>query len=382
MIKFNLKLRDSVAEQNRKWVRITRSCNNKCLFCLDQPNHDGSMIPVQKIRKTLEKGLSEGARRAIISGGEPTIHPDIIRIIDMAKKMGYEHVQIITNGRMLAYENFARKMKEACLDEITFSLHSHLENKLEEMTQVKGSYKQAMKGLMNALKYGFIISIDIVINKINYKTLKDTLDFFIKMGVYEFDMLYLVPFGSAWENKRKLFVSPAKVRKYFEPVLRMSSDKNLHIWTNRMPPIILEGYENLIQNPIKLKDEVGGMQEEFKNYIANGKIMGCYGKRCQYCFKHKFCLDLKDLREKGCLDSTPKPSCLKNKKEKNKSIKFKKNLDIFKFLDFYIKNRYFVKSLRCKECKHDPSCQGAQIDEIRKNGFKILIPDNKLTQNK
>jgi MoaA/NifB/PqqE/SkfB family radical SAM enzyme len=374
MEKSDLKSRDRVAKQKRQWVRITRVCNNRCLFCLDQENQNGGVVPMKEILQALNNGILEGATRAIISGGEPTIHPRIAWIIREAKKMGYKHVQIISNGRMLAYDNFAKKMKEAGLDEITFSLHSHLENKLEEMTGVKGSYKQAMRGLMNALKYGFIVSIDVVINKINYKTLEDTLKFFIKLGVYEFDLLYLVPFGSAWENKNKLFLATLKVKKYLDPVFNLASDSRLHIWTNRMPATLLEGYENLIQNPNKLKDDVGGMEREFKNYITSGKIMSCYGERCQYCFKQKFCLDLMELRERGWLGSLSGPFCLENKKNKKKNIKFKNNLDIFKFLDFYIKNRYFVKSIRCKKCKFDKKCNGLWIEDVRKKGFSILKP--------
>lgn len=355
-------------------MRITRACNNRCLFCLDKSNHDGSTIPIGEIRKILKKGLSEGAVRAIISGGEPTIHPNIIAIIAMAKKMGYEHVQIITNGRMLAYENFTKKMKIAGLDEVTFSLHSHSEKNLEEMTQSKNSYKQAIGGLMNALKNGFIVSIDIVINKINYKALKETVDFFIKLGVYEFDLLYLTPFGSAWKNKSKLFVSPAKVRKYIEPVLKMSSDKKLHIWTNRMPPQMLEGYEYLIQSPSKLKDEIAGMEEEIINYFVGGQLPACHGERCRYCFKKNFCQDMVEFREKGYLGSKMQPICLKDKKNKEKFISFEKKFDVFKFLDFYVKNRYFVKSLRCKKCKHNKNCEGAWIEDIRENGFAILRP--------
>jgi len=379
MKKSDLKSRDKVAREKRQWVRITKACNNRCLFCLDRESQDGRLVPAKEIINILKKGISEGATRAIISGGEPTLHPHIAKIIKEAKKMGYKHVQIISNGRMLAYDKFTEELKKAGLDEVTLSLHSHLEKQMEEMTGVKGSYKQAIRGLMNSLRHNFIVSIDVVINKINYKTLKSTLEFFIKLGVYEFDLLYLVPFGSAWKNKSKLFLSPLKAKKYLDQAFNLSFNKDLHIWTNRLPAIFLEGYEHLIQNPNKLKDDIGGMAKELKNYIIDGKMMSCHGERCRYCFKQNFCLDFIELKKTGYLRSKTDPICLKTKKTKEKLIKFNKNLDIYKFLDFYIKNRYFVKSLRCANCMHNSACQGVQIDEIRKKSFKILVSRKKRT---
>ena len=258
MKKNNLKLKDKVAEEKRHWVRITSVCNNNCLFCLDSENQNGKIVPFKEVVKDLKIGLEAGCVRAIISGGEPSIHPDIFKIIGRAKKMGYSHVQMISNGRMFAYEEFTRSAKAAGLDEITFSLHSHLRKQLEAMTRAKGSYLQAMKGLTNALKYKFIVSVDIVISKINYKNLKETMLFFITLGVTEFDLLYLIPFGSAWENKEHLFIKSSKVGKYLKEALALSANRDLFIWTNRLPAELLEGHEQFIQNPIKLKSELHG----------------------------------------------------------------------------------------------------------------------------
>jgi len=49
-------------------------------------------------------------------------------------------------------------------------------------------------------------------------------------------------------------------------------------------------------------------------------------------------------------------------------------MDLNEFLDFYIKNRYFAKSFRCKKCRYFSKCDGAHIEEIRIKGFRILKP--------
>ena len=380
MEKNKLKIRDKVAQKKKHWVRLTRFCNNNCLFCLDKDAQNGEIISFDKITEDLKKGKKEGALKVVLSGGEPTLHPQIAKIIIEAKKLGYQHAQIISNGRMLSAEEFVKELKNAGLDEITLSLHSHKKEQFEEITQVEGSYLQAMRGLINALKYNFVVSVDIVINKINYKTLKDTLKFFIKLGVSEFDLLHLIPFGSAWLNKDKVYYSPIKAKKYLDKAFKLSKNEGLFIWTNRLPAVYLEGYEDLIQHPAKLKDEMKERGRGFRGYFRNDIFLPCFGERCNYCFIAGFCQDLIEFKTKKILEAKNSPLCLNREKNLNrveKSLRFQQNFNLNRFLDFYIKNRYFVKSLRCKKCPHSNNCNGAWIEDIRQKGFKILRPFKK-----
>ena len=52
----NLLLREKVAQEKRKWVRLTWACNENCLFCLDKGNHSGMMEPLERIYAELHRG--------------------------------------------------------------------------------------------------------------------------------------------------------------------------------------------------------------------------------------------------------------------------------------------------------------------------------------
>lgn len=368
-------IRNNIAKEKRHWIRLTRICNQKCFFCHDRGNHKGGVLSLTEILEELRMGRTRGCDRVVLSGGEPTLHPKLLQIIAKAKSLGYNHAQIVSNGRMFSYKDFVVRLKAAGLDEVTLSLHSHLKGPFEEISRVKGSYHQAMKGLFNVLKYGFIVSVDIVINKINYKTLNDTLKFFIALGVSEFDLLHLIPFGDAWRNRKEVYYSMKIGKKYLNKAFDLSRREHIYLWTNRLPAMYLEGYEELIQHPTKLEDEVGGMERDLRNFIQSGEVLGCAGERCQYCFMSSFCHDIVELRTQGVLFARKMPLCLNKKSEGQlPRYQFRRNMNIYNFLDFFIEYRYFVKSLRCRDCKLNGKCSGAQINEIRSMGFKILIP--------
>lgn len=367
---------DDDSGEKRYWVRLTYACNNNCIFCLDKESLDGSIVDFEKIKKELEKGRSESYGRVVLSGGEASIHPRFLEVVKLAKKMGYRHIQVITNGRMFSYRPFLEKAKKAGLTELTFSLHGHNENIHEGLTRIKGSFKQGLKGLNNALKTGLIVNIDIVLNRKNIEYISDILLFYINMGIYEFDLLQIMPFGRAWDNWNDLWYDPERFDRPLKKAFSLSKDKRYHIWTNRFPARYLEGYENLIQSPIKMLDEINGRKDMFLEHLSSGKNFSCQGKRCRFCVLEGFCQDFRMVKKNGRLESRPLPSCMRANDKKN-TIRFKDlvggrdKFDFKGFLFFYIHNRYFVRSTKCRSCKSYQKCQGIPIEIVRKFGFSL-----------
>lgn len=367
--------RDKVAETKKHWVRLTRACNNKCLFCLDKDAQNGSVISREEIIADFEKGRQLGIKRVILSGGDPTIHPEFLSIVQKAKTMQYTHIQVITNGRMFAYRDFLQKVLESGVDEITFSFHGHNAKLHDSLTQVKGSFNQSLQGLYNALRAkGVIISIDVVVNKLNVVYLSKILEYFIYQGVTEFELLNVIPFGRAWERKEELFYDFKEYYPYLKKAFNYALDSRLHIWLSRFPPEVLGDFSYLIQHPYKLHDEIDGRRKMFEDFLSTGKEFDCYGLRCQYCYIKNFCQDLIALRKNGSITSYPYPRCLNNlSKEEGKTFSFSES-DLDGFLDFYIQYRYFIKEKKCCSCTYDQQCAGMQCDYIRKHGFGVLKP--------
>lgn len=85
-------------------IEITKRCNMGCKMCFAKSGK-GSDLTLLQIEKMMdfymetENGTAEILQ---ISGGEPTLHPDIISIIKMAKHKGFKYVMLNTNGIRIA----------------------------------------------------------------------------------------------------------------------------------------------------------------------------------------------------------------------------------------------------------------------------------------
>lgn len=369
--------REKAAVKKKYWLRLTRNCNNQCVFCLDKDAQNKTALLFSDILAELKKGRKNNFEQVILSGGEATIHPEFLAIIKAAKNIGFSHIQVITNGRMFAYNDFLCQAIINGVSEITFSIHGYNAKLHDFQTGVKGSFKQAIAGLKNALKIkGLIVNIDIVVNKLNYKYLPAMLKYFVGLGVFEFDLLQIIPFGRAWDNRQILFEDSKKTIPYWQKAFKEGEKLNLVIWTNRLPPQFLCGFEHLIQHPAKLHDEIRGRRDMFGNFLEHGKKMACFGKRCEYCFLNNFCADLSEFKKQGFLSAKEGPLCLDFSPAASRKIYEKKLDNIYEFLDFYIKSRYFLKSEKCRQCALDDKCGGAPCNFIIKNGFKALKPIN------
>ncbi|NUJ97291.1 radical SAM protein [Candidatus Gracilibacteria bacterium] len=419
-----LLFKEKAVKQNRVWVRISNVCNNNCIFCLDSYSHNGTFVEEKLIKKQIKDGFKSGyENRVIISGGEASINPFFSEYIGYAKEIGYDRVQTITNGVMFGNQEFVKKVIDAGLEEITFSFHGHNETLHDYLVATPGAFKKSLSGLIH-IKKNFpkiIINIDIVVNKINVVFLPDIIKFFLKLGVYEFDILQIIPFGRAFfpQNKKRLFYNIKENIAYLRETWKLSRISGMYMWTNRFPAEAFEGYEDLIQDPKKIKSEVMGEgREVFDIFISSkGKQKPqCFGDTCEYCFQKDYCHNF--LKYKGIKNIKDKKSdnrlvfiksknfvsdiykefgenkenfitFLKQEKEKgNILINIPKclfgsgmyqtyddmdgNYTLEDYTEKYITNLYRKKSLSCKDCKYNNECEGIHINFIRAYGFSIL----------
>ena len=365
------------APEKRLWLRLASECNNNCIFCLDGDRRGGGFLPLASALAALRAGRRQGYYRVVLSGGEASIHPDFIAIVSAAREAGYTHIQTITNGRRFFYKDFFDAALKAGLGEITFSIHSHKAAVHDALTSSPGSFVQAVSALRRALAAPLLVSQDIVLTRKNVRTLRETLDFFSGLGVREFDLMQLIPFGNAWQNRAALLYDPATELPALRRAFALSRREDLRLWTNRFPPQYLEGFENLIQHPAKLHDEVRGELGMFPAFLDEGKKPYCLGVRCKYCILKNLCSDILELRKNGNLPAYDNPPCLGGGKAAGSPFSIKNKTGVRaldSFVDFHSSHRYYLKTAACAKCGAAKKCRGANIFHIMEHGFASLHP--------
>ena len=95
-------------------IEVTNKCNMCCNTCYANSGK-GEDLPLKKIKEMIDFGAKcEGGKGEVlqVSGGEPTLHKDIIEILRYAREK-YQYVMLNTNGIRIAEDlDFVKELSE------------------------------------------------------------------------------------------------------------------------------------------------------------------------------------------------------------------------------------------------------------------------------
>jgi uncharacterized radical SAM superfamily Fe-S cluster-containing enzyme len=88
-------------------IDVTNRCNLRCPICFANANSTGSVYEptrdqIKSMLQTLRSIKPYPPNALQFSGGEPTVRDDLPELVDMAKKEGFDHVEVNSNGLRLA----------------------------------------------------------------------------------------------------------------------------------------------------------------------------------------------------------------------------------------------------------------------------------------
>ena len=96
-------------------VEVTERCNLSCSYCFASSGPTGHHRSFEDVVDLLETVRADGGPRPIqFSGGEPTVRDDLPELVEQARDMGFTHVQVNTNGLVVAgRDGYAARLVEA-----------------------------------------------------------------------------------------------------------------------------------------------------------------------------------------------------------------------------------------------------------------------------
>lgn len=81
-------------------VVVTRRCNLKCAYCTEY-DRVSDPVPLARLQRTVDLLAALGTRAIAFTGGEPTLHPDLVALVRHAAASPIAKVTMITNGYKL-----------------------------------------------------------------------------------------------------------------------------------------------------------------------------------------------------------------------------------------------------------------------------------------
>jgi MoaA/NifB/PqqE/SkfB family radical SAM enzyme len=195
---FDERLRASQSPQ-KVIMNVTYVCNNHCTFCAVGTRTQVHGHPTRQ-REHLDKYRRLGVRMVDFDGGEPTLNPELIPLIRYARAIGYERINVTTNGRLAFYADFARKLVTSGLTTLLFSVHGPDASTHAQQVGVAEAFEQTVGGIRHALAAappGVELGMNITLTKGNYEKLDAVAQLAWDLGLRWLNIQFLTPFGRA-----------------------------------------------------------------------------------------------------------------------------------------------------------------------------------------
>ncbi|MCD6230258.1 MAG: radical SAM protein [Candidatus Diapherotrites archaeon] len=280
-------------KKDRLDLKVGFKCNNNCRFCVIAENRNSGKSldkTTEEIKKDLAVGKENGAGEVVFTGGEVTIRPDVFEIVSFARALDYEIIQIQTNGRMLYYKSFVRKLVDCGATEISPALHGHNSQLHDYLTRSPGSFKQTSQGIVNAKSLGLYVASNTVITKPNYEFLPDIAKLLVNLGVDQFQFAFVHPQGNAFKYFDSIVPLKSKVEPFVHRALDIGINAGVSVMAEAYPFCFMKGYESFCSERFIPETEIRSVSSNIRNFTEVRRNMGkSKGPLCSKCIYDSQC---------------------------------------------------------------------------------------------
>lgn len=186
-------------------------CPHRCLFCY-YSNLDGEESAARKefrsgddCRAIVSEMAGHGLTQFDVTGGEPTLHPEIVSIIRHATELGMAS-RIITLGQNLMHDRdgrpFVEELIEAGVTSFLFSVHAVEEDACKAFTNA--SWARLERAMDHLDGRGFQYCLNTVVFSGNQHMLPDIARVSARHGVYAHNFILFNPYYE-WKNHKEAF---------------------------------------------------------------------------------------------------------------------------------------------------------------------------------
>ncbi len=158
-------------DSSNLFFHILTKCNLSCSHCYINPDQHGRQtLDIDTIQSWLMHFRKKAEQtNLVILGGEPTLHPDLSRMVKFARQMAFKSITIDTNGYL--FHDILNKISHKDVDFISFSLDGAF-RQTNDAIRGSGCYNAVIKGIKAAVSKNFNCSMIYTVSEKNIHELE------------------------------------------------------------------------------------------------------------------------------------------------------------------------------------------------------------------
>lgn len=195
-------------------IELTYKCNLLCQHCYVSSTSDSEkQLSLDHARQVLEKLNGWGVRVVELTGGEPTIHPDFVEILQTSLDY-FDIVAIVTNGTCMTEEILSVIAKSPQKVAVQIDLDGIVPEYVDWFRGRPGTFQKEVEAIRQVVQSGAILRVGMCVTPKNLEQMEQTVSFARSLDATSFGISTVLPMGRG--NDPALLLSVEETRKFLE----------------------------------------------------------------------------------------------------------------------------------------------------------------------
>lgn len=171
---------------------LTDACNFNCSYCRGQRKDLKKNLSYDEALNIVNLWISEGLENVRFSGGEPTLWPNLDKLVRHCKENGVKHIAISSNGsaKLELYD----RLIEAGVNDFSISLDACCASFGDLMAGKAGVWENVVRCIRHVSKKVYT-TVGVVVTEDTVSTLKDVIVFAADLGVADIRIISAAQFN-------------------------------------------------------------------------------------------------------------------------------------------------------------------------------------------
>lgn len=206
-------------------IQLGHMCNNRCVFCVSGQRtamgEAGPMV-VGPILERIREARAAGHRKITLLGGEPTLQPGFMEIVEGTVALGFDEIVIFTNGAKTARPDFIDAVR-ATGGRFTWriSIQGATEESHERTTRKPGSFGRIVRTLSHLRERGERITVNMCVVRSNYEDVASFAPLLLPYGVKQLHLDMVRPLDAGQRTDGELREMMPRLRDLGAPLRAM-----------------------------------------------------------------------------------------------------------------------------------------------------------------
>lgn len=271
-------------------LKVGFACNNLCTFCVQGDKRERILPRTADELKSILRDERRNTDEVVFTGGEPTVHKDLLHVIAYARALGYRLIQLQTNARRLSHEPYLDAAIRAGVNQVSPALHGSTAEIHDGLTRAPGSWRQTRKGIEAVRRRGLSVITNSVVTQQNMRDLPALARLLVSLDVQQIQFAYVHPEGTALREFDTVVPRFPEARPYLHEALDIVKDAGIRAFAEAVPFCFMHGHESQVVESLIPDTRVVDKPMVIEDYTAYRLEEGkAKGPQCASCSFNRYC---------------------------------------------------------------------------------------------